>query len=83
MGDFKPEVAEYAYLDPSIEPAKSLFEVGREVGVDGEILRSCAKRGRKDMGGTIHHLEVCRLPGGLGSSKEAYIRFLRKINRLP
>ena len=82
MASYKP-LAEHVYLDPVLEDAKSLHEVGREVGVSGRVLRSCARRGRSDAQGETHRLEICRLPSGMGTSKEAYLRFLRKINGIP
>jgi len=82
MASYKP-MPEHVYMDPALEEAKSLYEVGKEVGVSGEVLRSCAKRGRRDAKGETHRLEICRLTSGMGTSKEAYLRFLRKINGIP
>jgi hypothetical protein len=70
-------------LDPTQENAKALSEIARSVGVSSKILRDCALKGRLDRNGQRHYLEVCRLPCGVGTSKEEYLRFLRKLNLIP
>jgi len=71
----------YAFtLDPLSEKVRSLSDIARIVGISGKVLRDCARRGRRTPGGEWVRLEVCLLPGGLGTSEEACLRFLRRLN---
>lgn len=69
------------YFDPTSDPHPlSLADAGRQLGVRGETLRSCARDGRRGRDGTTYYLEICRLPCGIGTSVAAYQRFLRQLN---
>ena len=67
-------------LDPSDSGVEALSDVARRVRVSVHVLRNCALIGRKDCRGQRQYLEVCRLPCGVGTSQEAYLRFLRRLN---
>ena len=67
-------------LDPLQEQVLSLSEMARLIGISSKSLRDCAKRGRRAPGGERIRLEVCLMPGGLGTSQEACLRFLRRLN---
>ena len=70
-------------IDPATELVIPLSELGKKIGM--RIARSTVKewinRGRKNcFTGQRVHLESIQMPGGEGTSVEAYHRFIEAMN---
>lgn len=71
----------YEWFSPGGERPFMLTEPPPQLKCTMRTLRSCALRGRERVdNGHIVKLRVCRLPQGIGTTVEEYIRFLGLIN---
>ena len=70
-------------VDPVSEESFLLSEAKKYIPrVSQHQLRRWIIHGKVREDGAMIHLEKCLLPGGMGTSVEAYHRFLRNLNGL-
>lgn len=67
-------------IDPQAEKLISLRELGREIERGYNNVLELVKEGRHSIGGKVIKLEAIKTPSGYKTSREAYYRFVRKLN---
>jgi hypothetical protein len=67
-------------IDLHNEKLISLRELGKEIERGYNNVLQLVKVGRYSVGGKVVKLEAIKTPSGLMTSKDAYYRFVRKLN---
>jgi hypothetical protein len=75
-----PRTSNWAFFTPGNEQPFTLSRGPKELGITYWSLWRYARYGRKGLDGAVVRLEVCLLPGGLGTTLEAYARFIARLN---
>jgi hypothetical protein len=65
---------------PDGETVFTLSRGHREIDCTYWTLRRYAKYGSRDVNGETVLLQVCKLPGGIGTTLEAYRRFISRLS---
>jgi hypothetical protein len=70
------------WFDPGVEDVFTLKRGHKLIDRHYRTLRRYAIYGCRDVNGCMVQLEVCKLPGGVGTTVEAYRRFISRLNNV-
>lgn len=70
----------FDFFDPGDEETFLLSQAPKSISLSYWSLRDYAHQGKLSIRGALVRLEVCQLPQGLGTTLQAYRRFIARLN---